>query len=411
MIARHSNTDAASPAQQPVAADWLGSLSALIRESQSQEFKTVDALLTAVACDDVNGGSMLKRILHWSSVLEREFYLSNTDWWQQCRVSRHVIDRVKAAIFPACGVVYAVRFSKRANANVTHYSLNRWAFLHRLSQVVELPVLLLAERCVGIQQNVLPQTSRTLTIDSSLKTATDIVNVSDVPKKKILSFQSALPQSTPEQSTVVELLKKAGVWGNRAVAYATLPEDIVRRCIADAQSWADNNQRMDKRIGYLMGALKNQKQAHAAKSETTDYQPMFQYVPTTQSGSTSPHVAATDEAWQGSWQAAPVPAAEVVEATHPRLDAAIHDRNEDFNTPRQIWLAAFKQLELRLDSGTWQTFVSRAQLVDYADGVWTIQTHNGLARDMLEHRMQRTIWRLLTDFSGQEVELKFTIAE
>jgi hypothetical protein len=66
MIARNTSADSTAPIQgQPIAADWLGSLSALIRELSSSEFKTVDALLSAVACDDVAGGNMLKRVLYW----------------------------------------------------------------------------------------------------------------------------------------------------------------------------------------------------------------------------------------------------------------------------------------------------------------------------------------------------------
>jgi hypothetical protein len=416
MIARNT-ADSTAPIQgQPIAADWLGSLSALIRELSSSEFKTVDALLSAVACDDVAGGNMLKRILYWQSALQREFYLSNTDWRQQCRVTRSVIDRVKATIFPTCGVIFTVRFNKRANANVTHYSLNQWAFLRRLSAVTGMPTLFLAERCVGIQQNVVLQNDRTLTIDSPIKTATDIVNVSDVPKKKILSFKSELPQSTPEQMTVIALLKKAGVWGNRAVAYAMLPEDIVRQCIADAQS-ADDSGRISqsKRIGYLMGALRNQKQAHADKpvAVQSDYMPVFK---TELPASPSNPVAALVDEPGGevdvrTWQLPQKPIEVTPEVVNPQLDVVINDRGGLLNTPRHVWLAAFSQLQLQLDSGTWQTYVSRAQLADYADGVWTIQAHNERSRDVLQYRMNRTIWRLLSDFSGQEVELKFTVAE
>jgi hypothetical protein len=125
----------------------------------------------------------------------------------------------------------------------------------------------------------------------------------------------------------------------------------------------------------------------------------------------SPHVERGDGvSGEWAWQL-PQRSVEVVpEVVNPQLDAPFIDR-DGFNTPRDIWRAAFNQLQLRLDSATWQTYVSRAQLADYADGVWTIQAHNERARDMLQYRMNRTIWRLLSDFSGQEVELKFTVAE
>jgi hypothetical protein len=309
-------------------------------------------------------------------------------------------------------VIFTVRFNRRANANVTHYSLNQWAFLRRLSAVAGLPVLFLAERCVGIQQNVVLQNDRTLTIESSIKTATDIVNVSDVPKKKILSFQ----KSTPEQLTVVDLIRKAGIWGNRAVAYAMLPEDIVRQCIADAQSAADSGRiSRSKRTGYLVGALENQKQALVDKPVQVqpDYKPVFKTeLPAAPS---NPVAAMVDEPGGEvdvrTWQLPQKPIEVTPEVVNPQLDVVINDNGGLLNTPRQTWLAAFSQLQLQLDSGTWQTYMSRAQLVDYADGVWTIQAHNERVRDMLQHRMNRTIWRLLSDFSGQEVELKFTVAE
>ena len=77
--------------------------------------------------------------------------------------------------------------------------------------------------------------------------------------------------------------------------------------------------------------------------------------------------------------------------------------------PLDAWKAAYSQLELQLDRASFDTWLRPAVLLSAENGVFTIGVHNSLARDMLQHRMYRSIWRLLSDFTGQEVELRFEI--
>src|SRR5687768_15916121 len=101
--------------------NWLDSLAELLQSLKTTEFHTVDALLAAVAGDDPIAGLMLKRILYWHGRMKDEFYLSQQDWWQQCRVTRKMVRRVKAEIFPLCGIAFEVRSTGRGRA--THYGL------------------------------------------------------------------------------------------------------------------------------------------------------------------------------------------------------------------------------------------------------------------------------------------------
>ncbi|MDQ7037454.1 MAG: chromosomal replication initiator protein DnaA [Anaerolineae bacterium] len=77
--------------------------------------------------------------------------------------------------------------------------------------------------------------------------------------------------------------------------------------------------------------------------------------------------------------------------------------------PKDAWKAAYNQLELQLDRASFDTWLRPAVLLSAEKGVFVVGVHNTYARDMLQHRLYRNIWRLLTDLTGQDVEIKFEI--
>jgi hypothetical protein len=404
MFLRERNADIQSPLEMPFPTNWLESLSNLLKGMKKSEFQTVDALCAACAQDDIAAGMMLKRILHWHGSLQREFYLSNQDWWEQCRVRRKTIDRVKAQIFPMCGVLFETKFNRMAHANVTHYRLHEWKFMSRLSEVLGMPALYLfyrlcpqrAERYVPNGQNVVSKTDATLTRESTIKTSTEQVNDSVLPSKKIVDFKSRLPESTPGQLAVIELLKSAGVQGQRAVAYCTLPEDIVRACIASA-----NEPGVRNRAGYLVGALKKQLQAHNTQPQFVQVQQSSNTL--SESGDTAtPPPNPLPVAGRGI-AAAPAP-----EAVSKNLTAIIRDGM----TAQAAWSATYHQLELQLDSQSFDSCLRAAKLVDYETDTSTfiVRVHSTYARDMLQHRLYRNVARVMRDVTGREVAVRFEAA-
>lgn len=92
------------------------------------------------------------------------------------------------------------------------------------------------------------------------------------------------------------------------------------------------------------------------------------------------------------------------------LDTIIND-NQYLNTPSEIWKAIIQQMQLQLDAHSFQTWLQRAELVDYDDGIFVIEAHNQNARDMLEYRLGTSLWYMLNSFGGDGLSLLFVCAE
>jgi len=398
-----------TPSTQLDLLDLLDSLAVLVRTLKTSEFRSLDALLTALAYDDAAAGSMLKRVLYWHGRLGREFYLSKADWWQQCRVKRSVVDRVKKDVFPQCGVLMTVKHTGKANT--THFTLHLWKFLRRLADVVGLPAMYLAQRCVGIQRNVTSESSATLTRFTTRTTTQEqepVVNDTPVLLPKIVKFKSDLPESKPSQLRVIELLKKAGVAGQRAVTYALLPEAAVRVCIADVQSAVDAKRvRPEKRVAYLVGALKNQAKALTPSPSPVDEREFVTDIPA-QEPPISPENSGVGESdWRDTLRKLKPVANAAPEPANERLAVMVSDGY----TAQRAWNAAFQQLELQLDRASFDTWLRSARLLDYGADGFVVGVHNSYARDMLQHRFYRNVARVLRDVVGREASVRFEVIE
>jgi hypothetical protein len=85
-----------------------------------------------------------------------------------------------------------------------------------------------------------------------------------------------------------------------------------------------------------------------------------------------------------------------------------------YDHPRQweheAWELAYSQLELQLDRANFDTWLRGASFLRVEDGVFVIGVRNGYSRDMLQHRLYRNVWRVLSDAYGEDVEIRFEIA-
>lgn len=77
--------------------------------------------------------------------------------------------------------------------------------------------------------------------------------------------------------------------------------------------------------------------------------------------------------------------------------------------PQDAWKIAYNQLELQLDRASFDTWLRGATFLRQDDGVFIIGVRNSYARDMLQHRLYRSIVRVLGDVCGSTVEVCFEI--
>lgn len=80
---------------------------------------------------------------------------------------------------------------------------------------------------------------------------------------------------------------------------------------------------------------------------------------------------------------------------------------------QDAWNVAYSQLELQLDRGSFDTWLRGALLLHTEPGIestlFVIGVRNTYARDMLQHRLYRNVWRILHDVWGDPVEVRFEV--
>jgi chromosomal replication initiator protein len=76
---------------------------------------------------------------------------------------------------------------------------------------------------------------------------------------------------------------------------------------------------------------------------------------------------------------------------------------------QDAWRIAYNQLELQLDRANFDTWLRGSVLLCFEDGVFVVGVRNNYARDMLQHRLYRSVWRVLSDVWGSSVEIRFEI--
>ncbi|MFN8375339.1 MAG: chromosomal replication initiator protein DnaA [Anaerolineae bacterium] len=78
------------------------------------------------------------------------------------------------------------------------------------------------------------------------------------------------------------------------------------------------------------------------------------------------------------------------------------------------WKSAFSQLEIQLDKANFDTWLRDAVFLGYENedegGVFVIGVRNSYARDMLTHRLYRSIHRVVCEVVGEPIELRFEVS-
>ncbi|MBZ0298532.1 MAG: hypothetical protein K8J31_02275, partial [Anaerolineae bacterium] len=84
--------------------------------------------------------------------------------------------------------------------------------------------------------------------------------------------------------------------------------------------------------------------------------------------------------------------------------------------PQDAWNAALNQLEIQLDRANFDTWLRDAVFLSFEPSarptdpaVFVIGVRNSFARDNLQHRLYRSVRRILGDVYGSPIELRFEI--
>lgn len=82
-------------------------------------------------------------------------------------------------------------------------------------------------------------------------------------------------------------------------------------------------------------------------------------------------------------------------------------------TVREVWQAAFQQMELQFDRNNFVGYVRNTLLVDFdaATDTFLVAAESEAAQQMLKHRLERTIRRILSDVGKGPVNVDFVLVD
>lgn len=80
-------------------------------------------------------------------------------------------------------------------------------------------------------------------------------------------------------------------------------------------------------------------------------------------------------------------------------------------TPAMAWHAALGQLRLETTKAVFDTWLRGAEVVDYADGLFTVAVQNKYQVDWLTNRLLGSVKRTLSGLVGQSVDVRFVTRE
>lgn len=366
-------------------ADWLTALAKLVRVLKRDEYPTADALLSDLVGNNVAAMVMLRRLLLWHRANSgRAIFMSETDWWNQDRLKRGVIQRAKAALRDA-GWVMEVR--KARGVPTTHYRLDAWQMAKRVAALVKMPVVFLVSilRGNGSAQNRqmgLPGSSRSLTKSHS----------NDSSKQTVVGDDSPLSENA-------QLLVAAGLGADVARGFEDLPRAVVVECIE-----ASRRPTVKNAAGYLAGALRRQADQRRAAAL------LLEEVPGAQDAipPLAPPAAQGEESTSGdkTGMTGHAPTGDDVYLCKPV--AWVMAGHAPTGEDAWVWGAAYNQLELQMDRQSFD-LLRGAKLVGVDGGVFVVRVESDYARQMLQHRLYRTVQRVLRDCRGEQTDVRFEV--
>ena len=371
------------------------SLNNVVQMLKRPDVQSVEALCIRLT-SDVNAGRMLYRLLYWfpKSVKQTgEVYKSWRDWDAELCLTRDQVARVhREGFLEAVGILRRQR--QTAKGNPVHYLLDVERFLMVLAEFADVSITLL-----NVWLDSKPSTEKT---ESASGESQQAITTNTFPTENL--YNNIDSKNNRADSSNEDVVVSAKLFKIPEIKTPVLIELVRQYGLERVQAMYKYAKRKNPRNlgGFIRQGLVENWEIEASVPPETEKMTWAQFAHSSDDSDVviEMEYAQTDSAFSTTQMET------IREVVSPHLETPIVDR-PSFNTPMDIWLAAMQQLELQLDRASFDTWVKRAKLVDYVDGTWVIECHNAMARDMLQHRFYRTIWRLLTDFSGIEATLEF----
>lgn len=380
---------AESKAAAPPPAALLPALNDLVLHMQHENIRTVRGLCVALT-GDLAAGILLHRLLE---MMPRSIRPDGAVWqpdhyWQ----SHEGITYIQARRARARLVPFVEHWVARAQGAPTHhYRINFDGLIEALARFFGRSALAIRALISSFDRNQ-KAGQKSITYDSD----------SDSDSKS----------NHQNQKNVVDFLIDAGVNRKVAETLAAVPLDEVTRIIDAANAKEIAGELRNGVGGYIVTSCRNWiAEANRPKPFKTE---IDEHGNVTLAGTP---IETTDAAtWRG-WPPGDLLPDDLPEEEpeEEAEDLELGSEGKYITTAREVWNAAFNQLEIQLDRATFDTWlrgaVYRGAVLNGEVLCYTIQVRNPFAADMLKNRLYRTIKRIVGDIAGREVAFEFVLKQ
>ena len=352
---------------------------------------------------DHKAAILLSQILYWAERTKDPdgwFYKSYADWRAETGLSEAQVRRIvngdprvpsPQVTLRAVGVETKLQKVKRTGAPTLHYRVNQAQLIAALQTLMGQGDPPQAEESI---LNIAEDRSSTLLGMNPEQCAVSLIPTEISPPDQIAGDQDH-PQHTDhpdEDSDLALFFPFEDRFGKmkppfQAVLRAELArlgaeqvQTVLERCATRGRSW-----------NYVQRALANEAAAEPVSAPSAAlFQPF--------TGDPEPMLPKTPE----------MPLLPVSERVQLPLSNA-----GKATTAQAVWEASYQQLEFQLDPSSFAVGVRGSVLVDFDPETRTliVATRNEPARALLEQRLARTVRRILSDVSGQPMELEYLTGE
>jgi hypothetical protein len=382
---------------------WVPVLRNAVLDVQAADIRTVEALCVALAHDDTDAGRVLEKLLEF---LPRSIRNDGAIWkadhyfWTDHRIHYRRMVRARRNLKPVME-----SWKQKAQGSPTwHYHLDAEALVLGMARALDCSTAYMRMLILQNQNDEnAPKTvksAKSITLDSDL----DSDSKSNLNSKTVTEIEFALIGE--------------GLHAKTATEFAAMNPLTVRRVIETVREMDAAGKIRKNKAAVLVTTLRREmtpppgSNLREWEQRTLTPQPPL------------PH----GEGEQGEEQDEPlyrgllIPEAPKVQ----RKDLAFRYG--------ACWNAALNQLEVQLDRANFDTWLRGTWLMDVEDShptdvpghdlalrragegnlgsvVFIVGVRNTFAKDMLEHRLYRSVRRVLSDAAGMPVELRFEIAQ
>lgn len=354
--------------------NWVPLLRSLVLEMQSAEIRTVEALCVALAQDDTDAGRVMAMLLEFlprSIRVDGAIWKSDRYWWTDHRINYRKMVRARRNFNP----IVSSWKQKAQGAPTWHYQIDGDEMVLGMARTLDCSTMYVKALILQNQND-----------ENGAKTAK---NAKSITLDSDSDSDSRFNQQSKTVTEIEFALIGEGVHAKTAVEFAAMNPLTVRRVIDDTRAMDAAGKIRKNKAAVLVSALRRE-------LTLTPQPPLPQSEGEQEKEQEAPQGDEQDEPLYRNLR---MPEAPKV----PRKNLA----------EKYVWAwnAALNQLEVQLDRVNFETWVRGGWLMDVEESVFVIGCRNNFVRDMLAHRLYRSVRRILSDAYGQPVELRFEIAQ